>query len=175
MKILNAEVTLRDETRTLGQAQGQMEESAYAKSATQLAETQTELTDRTDTVIEKIMDLPDGDRAFKKEITQLTNAANAMNDAEEILAKPDAGVPAIAAETEAIEWLLMAKRTGGGNRTGADMKSPALALIGNSEEKNATVKDRETEQATGKSGRELPEEFRSGLDRYFEALEGNRE
>ena len=33
--------------------------------------------------------------------------------------------------------------------------------------------DRETIQATGKSGRELPEEFRVGLDRYFEALEGN--
>ena len=180
MKILTAEIALRDETRTLGQAQPQLKKTKFEKTATQLSQTQIQLTQRTDTVIEKIIDLPNGDVDFRKEIAQLTNAANAMNDAEEILSKPDAGVPAIAAETEAIEWLLMAKRggsgsgsPGGGNRSGADLNSSALALIGNSKEKNAQVKDRETDQATGKSGRELPEEFRSGLDRYFEVLEGN--
>ena len=107
-----------------------------------------------------------------------------MDDAEAILAEHDTGAPAIGAETEAIEWLLRAKRAGsggggggsdpgGGSRSGANYSASALALLGNSKEKEAKVIDRETNQATGKSGRELPEEFRAGLDRYFEALEGN--
>ena len=49
-----------------------------------------------------------------------------------------------------------------------------LALLGDSEEKESRIIERETNQATGKAGRELPEEFRAGLDRYFEALEGSK-
>lgn len=33
--------------------------------------------------------------------------------------------------------------------------------------------DRDVEQSTGKAGRELPEEFRRGLDTYFNELESN--
>lgn len=184
MKILTAEISLREETRGLEQAKSQMKTEKFAASAEDLSITQEELANRTTDVIEKIYDLPEGEQKFAKEIAQLTNAAKAMDDAEEILASRDTGAPAIAAETEAIEWLLRAKRAGsgggggggdpgGGNRTGANYTSSALAMIGNSKEKKANIVDRETNQATGKSGRELPEEFRAGLDRYFEALEGN--
>jgi hypothetical protein len=33
--------------------------------------------------------------------------------------------------------------------------------------------NREVEQSTGKAGRELPEEFRRGLDSYFNELDAN--
>ncbi|MEZ6095831.1 MAG: hypothetical protein R3C03_16640 [Pirellulaceae bacterium] len=184
MKILSAEMALREETRTLEQAKGQLETEKFTADAQDLAVTQIELTDRTDIVIEKIRELPDGETNFGKEIQQLTNASNAMGDAERILDSPETGAPAIAAETEAIEWLLQAKRSGngggggggspgGGHRSGADLVGSALALLGESEEKEAIINNRAAEQATGKSGKELPEEFRSGLDRYFEVLEAN--
>lgn len=184
MKILTAEISLREETRGLEQAKSQMKVDEFNDSSNELSITQEELAIRTTEVIEKIYELPEGEQKFAKEIKQLTNAAHAMDDAEEILASNDTGAPAIAAETEAIEWLLRAKRAGSGgggggsdpgagNRTGANYTSSALALLGNSKEKAANIIERETNQATGKSGRELPEEFRLGLDRYFEALEGN--
>jgi hypothetical protein len=185
MKILTAEINLREETRTVQQAQPQLASEAFAQQARELAKTQLKLLDRTDIVIEKIRDLPEGDEKFAKEIAQLTNAVNAMGDAETILRKPDTGAPAIAAETEAIEWLLQAKRSGsgggggggspgGGHRSGADLTSAALALLGESREAQATTVERDTRQATGKAGRVLPDEFRAGLDRYFEALESGK-
>lgn len=184
MKILTAEIALREETRGLEQAKSQLANEKFAASAQGLFDTQRELTHRTDAAIEKIIELPEGEQNFGKEIAQLGNAADAMKDAVLILGSPDTGSRAIAAETEAIEWLLQAKRAGkggggggadpgGGNRTGANLTSSALALLGESQEKQAKLVDRETNQATGKAGRELPEEFRAGLDRYFEALEGN--
>ncbi len=185
MKILTAEINLREETRTAEQAKPQTASDRFSEQARELSKTQLKLLDRTDIVIEKIRDLPEGDEKFAKEIAQLTNAVNAMGDAEIILRQPDTGAPAIAAETEAIEWLLQTKRSGSGggggrsnpgdgNRTGADLTTSALALLGESREKQAVVVDRDTNQATGKTGRVLPDEFRAGLDRYFEALESNK-
>ena len=180
MKILTAEISLREETRGLEQAKSQMQTDKFESSADELSITQEELANRTETVIDKIHELPDGESVFAKEIAQLTNAMNAMGDAEEILAGFDTGAPAIAAETEAIEWLLQAKRIGSGggggggspgagSRTGQNLAGSALA-----KEKKANIVERETNQATGKSGRELPEEFRIGLDQYFEKLEGGQ-
>ena len=36
----------------------------------------------------------------------------------------------------------------------------------------AFIENRSPKQATGKAGRVLPEEFRQGLDAYFNVLEG---
>ena len=185
MKILEKEIALREETRGIEQAKPQLESEKYLDDSAGLADTQEELADRTETVIDQIRDLPEGEAKFGKEIQQLTNASSAMWDAVEILVEPNTGAPAIAAETEAIEWLLMAKRSkgggggggnspGNGNREGQDMNSSALALLGESDEDQAQKVDREVQQATGKSGEELPEEFRFGLDKYFEALEKNQ-
>jgi len=127
-----------------------MKKEKHNDAAKAFAVTQQGLTDRTDAVIETIIELPNGEQDFKKEIAQLTNAANAMNDAEEILETPNTGPEAIAAETEAIEWLLMAKRSGGGggggggspgngNRNGGSSSASALALLGRSDEKKAKV------------------------------------
>ena len=185
MKILTDEIALREETRTLQQARPQLKEDKLQQSTTALAQTQDELVVRTEDVLTKVYDLPNGEQAFRKEIMQLTNASKAMVDAEEILANGETGPTAIAAETEAIEWLLLAKRSGsgggggggsdsgGGTRSGANLIGSALARLGNSTEKNAKVLKRNTNQATGKAGRKLPDEFRSGLDQFFEKLESN--
>jgi hypothetical protein len=182
MKILAAEIELREQTREIEQAKPQLVEANVAERAATLQTTQQNLVERTDKVIEAILDLPQGESQFAREINQLTQASSAMSDAEVLLADRETGRPTIAAETEAIEWLLQARRagTGGGGggtnpgdgqRSGGDLATSALAQLGNSTEKNAAVVQREIQQATGKSGRELPDEFRHGLDRYFEVLE----
>lgn len=182
MKILTEEIALRDQTRSFHQAKAQLENDVAQTQNDELAANQDDLAVRTDDVIEQIRDLPDGEQNFRKEIKQLTNASFAMGDALDFLSDSDTGPNAIAAETEAIEWLLLAKRTGAGGggggsdagagtRSGAAWRGSALARLGGAEEKLSKIVQRNTKQATGKTGRELPEEYRSGLDVYFEKLE----
>ena len=89
--------------------------------------------------------------------------------------------PSDAAETEAIELLLQCKRINpkrggggasspGGGGTGTTQDS-ALALLGSGLNQNEKREAREVAQATGETGRVLPEEFRAGLDEYFNRLE----
>jgi hypothetical protein len=182
MKILAAEIELREQTREIEQARPQLETNEFDQRSSVLQSTQQTLVERTDKVIEAIYDLPDGESVFAREINQLTQASLAMADAEVLLSKSETGKPTLAAETEAIEWLLQARRAGNGGgggggtpgdgkRSGTDLATSALAQLGNSTEKNATVVARENLQVTGKAGRDLPDEFRAGLDRFFEALE----
>ena len=185
MKILSAEIALREETRNLEQARPQLQTAKYKTGSESLQNTQEELADRTEAVIETIIDLPEGEKKFGKEIKQLTNASRAMWDAADILSAPDTGPKAMGAETEAIEWLLRAKRSskgggggggsnpGDGSRTGKDTNIAALALLGETDEDKAKVVEKQIQQATGKTGKELPEEYSRGLDKYFELLEGN--
>ena len=46
-----------------------------------------------------------------------------------------------------------------------------MARLGGSKEKSAKIVKRSANQATGRTGRELPEEYRNGLDVFFEKLE----
>jgi hypothetical protein len=128
--------------------------------------------------------LPRADEQFGREIKLLGAVAEVMDDAKQILARPDTGTPAIGAETEAIELLLQSRRInprgggGGGPSPGGggsgNTVDSALSLLGlgvNAKE----VRDAGTAtQAVGTSGRSLPEEFRAGLDQYFSRFE-NRE
>ena len=102
-----------------------------------------------------------------------------------MLARPETGPEAIAAETEAIELLLQARRInpkgggGGGGGSpggggGGEADQSALALIGAGSERDAKTEVRSVGQATGGSGSGFPAEFRSGLDAYFGALEASR-
>jgi len=101
----------------------------------------------------------------------LMKVTEVMKDAYVILDKPETGATAIAAETEAIELLLEARHRppgggggGGGSNPGggggaASASSSALANIGPGSDASATIGERAAGQATGKAGRELPEEF----------------
>ena len=114
----------------------------------------------------------------------MSRVAEVMDEATGLLAQPETGAETIAAETEAIELLLMAKRmkpkgggaggsTPGAGTTGTTNQS-ALALLGSGNEENAGDPEREVSQATGTTGYELPAEFRGGLDAYFSALEASQ-
>jgi hypothetical protein len=108
-----------------------------------------------------------------------------MKDATKILAKPETGSPAIAAETEAIELLLKSKRInpnggGGGGSTpghggGGDTQDSALAMLGAGLNQKEVRESPNTQQSVGETGPVWPEEFRAGLDKYFSGLESHPE
>jgi hypothetical protein len=181
MKILEKEIALREQTRELDQAQEALTDQTYGERAGRLAETQAELSERIADVNDAIRQLPDGEVAFKKELALLTIVGQVMDEAHGLLDRPETGAETIAAETHVIELLMQARRIrpgggGGGGATpggggGGDTDLAALALIGAGEERNRQPQDREVRQATGVSGEALPEEYRTGLDAFFQALE----
>lgn len=174
-------MNLREETRVAEQAKPAVKAEEHTEQAGKLSKTQDELKVRIEKVTQRIRDLPDGEAEFGKEIGLLTKVGEVMHEATDILARPETGSPAIAAETEAIELLLQSKRInpkggGGGGANpggggGGTTNDAALALIGSGVNEKENREDHGVSQATGDSGPKLPEEFRSGLDEYFNRLE----
>jgi len=181
LQILEAEINLRDETRVAEQARPAIPKEEHQEQATKLSVTQSDLKVRIDKVNQRIRELPDGEANFGKEIKLLGMVSDVMNEATEILARPETGKPAIAAETEAIELLLQSKRInpkagGGGGSSpggggGGTTQDSALSLVGTGANEKEVREDRGVSQAVGNSGPALPEEFRAGLDEYFNRLE----
>lgn len=185
MRILEAEMDLRDETRSVEQAHDAVKPDEYVDRANMLAGTQAELHKRLERVIVDIRSLPNGQRSFAKEIKIIGAAVAVMDEAAGILREPNTGPQAIAAETEVIELLLQSKRAnpsggggGGGSSAGGggggDTDTPALALYGAGAELKAQVQHRGVQQSTGNSGGTLPAEFRDGLEAFFNAVEEGR-
>ena len=181
MKILEAEVNLREETRVAQQARPASAQDAHETRAFSLKRTQSELKERVGKLAERISELPDGEMEFAKELKLLAAVENVMTDAVDILGSFETGAPAIAAETEAIELLLQSKKInprgggGGGSSPGGGgtgtTNDSALALIGSGINDKEVREDHGIAQSTGDSGSTLPEEFRAGLDQYFNRLE----
>jgi hypothetical protein len=185
MRILEAEIDLREQTRALQQARPALAGDPYGAQAKPLADIQANLSQRVTQVTESIRQLPDGEQTFGQDVAVLARVAQAMDEAHGLLSRPETGAETIAAETEAIELLLQARRAqsvggggGGGSSPGAggsgDSQQPALALLDIGPSRDVDVAPREVDQATGVTGAELPAEYRRGLDAYFEALEGSR-
>ena len=182
MQALRDEMKLRDETRELENAKAAVEKEEFASRARKLGDEQDRIKDHTDTAIGDIEAIEGGSQKFGKELGLLTRVVAVMDEASGILRVPDTGAPAIAAETEAIELLLETKRNnpnaggGGGSNPGGGgggtTRSTALASLGPGGDANRDVKARPVGQATGRAGKDFPEEFRSGLDAYFSNLEG---
>jgi len=181
--ILEGEVNLREETRVGEQARGALSADDYGRQALELSKSQDGLKVRVDKVIERIGQLPDAESEFAYEINLLGKVAGVMGEATGILARPETGSEAIAAETEAIELLLRSRRINprgggggganpGGGGTGKTVDS-AMALLGSGVNQKEVREDRGVSQVTGESGPVLPEEFRAGLDEYFNRLERN--
>lgn len=180
LQILEAEVNLREETRVAEQAKGAQDDETYGSEAERLSGSQAELGERVEKVIGRIKELPDSERHFAKELALLAQVEEVMGDATRILARPDTGASAIAAETEAIELLLQSKRInpkggGGGGSSpggggGGTTVDSALALVGAGMNQKEVREDRGVTQTTGEAGASLPEEFRVGLDEYFNRL-----
>jgi len=183
MKALHAEMKLRDETRELEQSRKALEDSEYEEKAIALSLTQGEIEGDVRLTVADIMDL-DNARQFQKEIGMLRKVAEVMNEAEVILGEPNTGRDTVGAETEAIEILLAAKRSGGGGGGGGGgspggggggtTSRAALANLGPGKDLDSEIQKRDIEQSTGTAGRELPAEFRDGLDAYFNELEDRK-
>ena len=182
MKALRDEMKLRDETREAENAKPAVDTKVYAKQSNDLASKQFGIRLNVRGAFDDIVKLPDANQKFGKELKLLDAVMNVMDEAGTILDKPDTSAPAIAAETEAIELLLQAKRPnpkgggGGGSNPGgggsaASTGLAALADLGEGDDAATNVDARPVGQATGKAGRELPEEFKTGLDAYFNKLE----
>lgn len=186
MKVLQEEMQLRDETREMEETRPAFAPDVYASKVRPLSSTQSDLRERVDEIVTSISELPDaGD--FGREVQLLSLVSDIMRQAHAVLLRPDTGPEAIAFETEVIELLLQSKRqpsggggggggssnSGGGNNGGG--KGSALSDIGpqNRSTDPPASPDRKVDQSTGKAGRELPEEFRRGLDTYFNELETN--
>ncbi|MEM1296985.1 MAG: hypothetical protein AAGH89_16590, partial [Verrucomicrobiota bacterium] len=183
MQILHDEIKLREETRELENAKPALDSDDFEDRAADLADVQRELRDQTYGAVQSIQSLPFGARRFEKPIKLLTVVSQIMGEARNILAKPDTGEEAVAAQTEAIELLLQTRRNdpngggggggsspGGGGAASGGARS-ALAGLGPGADQDSKVEDRDVDQSTGRDGRKFPEEFRSGLDAYFNELE----
>jgi len=146
-----------------------------------LAIAQIDLQERIVVVRKKIEALPDAEQEFGKEIALMIEVDRAMVDAAEILDRPDTSKLAIAAETEVIELLLKSKRInpkgggGGGSDPGGggsgETQDAAIALLGPGINEKEAREDHGVQQSTGTTGSSFPEEYRQGLDEYFQRLE----
>ncbi len=173
---------LREQTREVEQARVALEENkTYKEKTDPLSKDQGDLSVRVQEVVKKIRELKDGEENFGKEIALLTRVDEVMREAKGLLARPETGPVSIAAETEAIELLLQARRSnpngGGGGASGpgggggGSTEIPALALMGRGAGDNDKVAERDVAQSTGKTRDTVPAEFREGLDEYFKRLE----
>ncbi len=205
MLILEAEADLREETRVAQQVRPALDGAKFAIRATTLAEQQTGLARRLAGLADKLTDLPDGPVRFEDEIARMKQglrpsgkeqgkfaveirlfklAEGVMRETAGILSSPDTGRRAIAAETEVIELLLQSQFGGGGGgggggspgggSTGATRRA-ALARLGQGINRHARAEAPEEEQAIDRSASGWPEEFRDGLDAYFNAFERGRD
>ena len=183
LQILEGEVNLREETRVAQQARAAVTSDEFGQRAGALSKNQGGLHDRVVKVVERIKQLPDAESEFAYELNLLGQVAAVMDEATGILARPETGDPAIAAETEAIELLLRSKRInprgggGGGANPGGGgsgkTNDSAMALLGGGVNQKEVREDHGVSQSSGESGPVLPEEFRAGLDEYFNRLERN--
>ena len=178
LRIINREIQLREETREVEQSKKALTVEEYNERSKSLNQTQKKLVSDSREVAAKIRALPNAEeRLIQAQLQKVTKAAVVMEEVQEILAQPDTGPKAIAAITEVIEILLETDRLPNAPMVvkAPPTSTPALRLLGLGDDgSKAFIEKRAPRQATGRAGRILPEEFRQGLDAYFNALEGKK-
>ena len=110
MQALRDEMSLRDQTREVENAKPAVPLEKFTTDAHNLGESQGTISTHTASAITDILALPDGESKFSKELGLLKKVTEVMDETHGILNTPETGPTAIAAETEAIELLLQAKR-----------------------------------------------------------------
>lgn len=185
LRLINREIQLREETREVEQAKNALTDAKYYERSEALSDIQYEIAEDTHEVAREISLLDNANEPLiRRQLAKVAKAAEVMEEAESILAEPNTGPKAIAAISEVIEILLETQRApnapGGGSGQSPGSGSGGLAAIVSAlrlmgvgdDTGTAFIEKRSPKQATGKAGRVLPEEFRQGLDAYFNVLEG---
>jgi hypothetical protein len=184
MQALQKELKLRDETRELETAKAAIPGEKYKADASGLGDKQENATALVRGATSDIQAIPGAEKKFGKELKLLTEVRRVMEEAQDTLETPDTGPKAVAAETEAIELLLQSNRQNpnggggsggsnpGGGGTAAGAMSSALNELGPGANAESVITARPVGQATGRAGREFPDEFKAGLESYFNLLEG---
>jgi hypothetical protein len=186
LQILEGQVNLREETRVAEQARSDDLPAEHVADATKLADKQIQLRERTEKAGVKIEALPEGAVRFPNEIQLLVQAIQLMNESTDVFMEPDTGSQSLAVQTEIIELLLQSNRINPKASGGANGKSPggggqgdtadaAIALVGAGINNKGQVETREVSQSVGKTTNAFPEEFRDGLNDYFNRLEADVE
>lgn len=185
LKITEAEMKLRDQTREAEQARPALTDDEIDERTRPLADEQDDIILRTEIVIEKLEDLAEVEDEFGQEIEILGLAREAMMDAYAGLDATITGPETIAAETEAIENLLRSRRSGGsggggsganpgGGGGGTDGEVVADGQGGPAMGVNEDVAERDVTRRDSRVLSRVPVELQEALDRYFDALEGGR-
>ncbi|MDE0636501.1 MAG: hypothetical protein OXI43_11695 [Candidatus Poribacteria bacterium] len=185
LRLINREIQLREETREAEHAKNALTDDKYYERSEALSDIQYEIAEDTHEVAREISLLDNANEPLiRRQLAKVAKAAEVMEEAESILAEPNTGPKAIAAISEVIEILLETQRapnapgggsgqSPGGGSGGLAAIVSALRLMGVGDDTGtAFIEKRSPKQATGKAGRVLPEEFRQGLDAYFNVLEG---
>ncbi len=182
LQILEGQVNLREQTRVVEQGRAVQGPEEHTARARELGQRQSELQLRADGVRTKMEGLPDGAVNFSDEIERLTQTGILMTESIDTFRQADTGLNSLAVQTEIIETLLQSNRINPKASGGGSGRSPggggqgetsdaALALLGSGLNLKGQAEFRETSPATGSSGSGFPEEFRDGLNRYFNLLE----
>jgi hypothetical protein len=185
LRLLEGQVNLREQTRVADQRSKVIDQLDRLKEGDRLAVVQDTLVDKANEILNRITELPESATKFEKEIQMFEQIDGWMVDSANRLRKADTGREEMALQTEIIESLLKSKRInpkGGGGGSGGtpggggqgEAVDSALALLGIGTNFKEVRETREVEQSTGVSGNVLPEEYRKGLDKYFEQIERSR-
>lgn len=177
VRLIHQEIQLREETRELDHARHALHKEEITQRSQALEQTQSEMAVQARSLREDIKVLPkSGHPMMQKHMQKLTEAAIVMDEVVTELSKEQTGPETLAAISEVIEILLETGRVP--NTTTVTKanptQTPALLLMGIGDDAlDAYIEERVPGQATGRSGRELPAEYRQGLDAYLSALERN--
>jgi len=177
VRLIHQEIELREETRELDHARHALHKEEITERSEALGQTQSGMATQARHLREDIKALPKaGHPMMQKHMQKLTEAAIVMDEVVMHLSNEQTGSETIAAISEVIEILLETGRVPNTTTvTKANAtQTPALLLMGIGDDAlDAYIEERVPGQATGRSGRELPAEYRQGLDAYLSALERN--
>lgn len=182
MRIINGEIDLRDETRTLGQLKPSADPTEYEERSTGLAVAQMAVQERTLEAIGDIEILPSGGNRFSRELDKLRKAILAMDEASGLLTEMETSAETLAAETTAIETLLASRRSsdragsgsgdggGPGSLSSGNTNRSPLDLLGPDSDPTANIAPRDVGSGVGAVRGDLPEEYRDGLDAFMNGI-----
>lgn len=183
LRVLDGEVKLREQTRVAEQARPAIELPEHAAQARRLADRQQGLRDRVSEIVRQLDAFADQEIDFTAEAALMSTVGKLMGESGRLLGRGETGNLAIAVQTESIELMLQSNRfnpsgggSGGGGSSpggggGGTTDAEALARLGAGAAAERVETEPRTRQLSGRAGTDLPEEFRSGLNEYFNRVD----